>query len=100
MLFDESGAVRGIATGDMGIAREGSRKPSSRAAWSCAASTRFSPKGRAASLTKELIKRFDLAEGRDPQKFGIGLKELWQVSAGEITSPASSSIRSAGPSTT
>ncbi len=50
VLYDEKGAVRGIATGDMGIARDGSHKDSSTpAAWSCSANTRCSPKARAAA---------------------------------------------------
>ena len=60
-------------------ARTGSKDPASRAAWSCAPNTRCSPKARAAVLSKTLIARFGLAQDREPQKFGIGLKELWQV---------------------
>ena len=49
------------------------------AAWSCAPNTRCSPKARAATCRRQLIAKFGLADGREPQKFGIGLKELWQV---------------------
>ena len=49
VLYDEKGAVRGIATGDMGIAKDGSTRRPSPAAWNCSANTRCSPKARAAA---------------------------------------------------
>ncbi len=50
-----------------------------RAAWSCTPSTRCSREGARGNLGKQLIAKFGLGDGREPQKFGIGLKELWQV---------------------
>ena len=55
--------------------------------------------GARGSLAKQLIAKYNLAEGREPGKYGIGLKELWQVEAGEPQGRASSSTRSAGRST-
>ena len=51
------------------------------------------------SLAKQLIERFDLRDGIDPQTYGIGIKELWEVAARRSTSPAWSCTRSAGRST-
>ena len=48
-------------------------------AWNCSASTCSSPKGVRGSLAKEIIGKFNLSEGKQPQKFGIGMKELWEV---------------------
>ena len=60
-------------------ARTASPRTASPAAWSCARNTRCSPKARAAASPRHLLARFKLDEASEPQKFGIGLKELWQV---------------------
>ena len=81
LLFNGSGAVTGVATGDMGVAKDGHHKDSfTRGMELRAKYTRFA-EGARGSLTKLLEQRFGLREGREPQKFGIGLKELWQVAA-------------------
>jgi electron-transferring-flavoprotein dehydrogenase len=79
VLFDDQGAVTGIATGDMGIARDGSI--SERFTRGMALRGRYTlfGEGVRGHLSKQLIQRFDLSRGKEPQKFGIGLKELWQV---------------------
>ncbi|MCX7323660.1 MAG: electron transfer flavoprotein-ubiquinone oxidoreductase [Hyphomicrobiales bacterium] len=79
VLFDDHGAVTGIATGDMGIAKDGSI--SERFTRGMALRGRYTlfGEGVRGHLSKQLIKRFDLSRGKEPQKFGIGLKELWQV---------------------
>ena len=59
--------------------RTGITRTASPAAWSCARNTRCSPKARAATSARPCSQRFGLGEGREPQKFGLGLKELWQV---------------------
>ena len=59
--------------------RTASTRTRSRAAWSCAPSTRCSPRARAARSPSRSSPKFDLAKDREPQKFGIGLKELWKV---------------------
>ena len=79
VLFDANGAVAGVATGDMGIARDGHRKDSFTRGMELRAKYTLFAEGARGSLSKLLMARFGLGEGREPQKFGIGLKELWQV---------------------
>jgi electron-transferring-flavoprotein dehydrogenase len=79
VLFDGSGAVAGIATGDMGIARDGHHKDSFTRGMELRAKYTLFAEGARGSLSKILLQRFGLDDGREPQKFGIGLKELWQV---------------------
>ena len=79
VLFDENGAVAGIATGDMGVAKNGEPKDSFTRGMELRAKYTLFGEGARGSLGKQLIAKFGLSEGRDPQKFGLGLKELWQV---------------------
>jgi electron-transferring-flavoprotein dehydrogenase len=79
VLFDDEGAVIGVATGDMGIARDGSISDRFTRGMELRGKYTLFAEGARGSLSKQLIARFRLAEGREPQKFGIGLKELWQV---------------------
>jgi electron-transferring-flavoprotein dehydrogenase len=79
VLFDSNGAVAGIATGDMGVARDGQPKASFARGMELRAKYTLFAEGARGSLSKILMVRFGLNEGREPQKFGIGLKELWQV---------------------
>jgi electron-transferring-flavoprotein dehydrogenase len=79
VLFDASGAVTGIVTGDMGVARDGHHKDSFTRGMELRAKYTLFAEGARGSLTKVLEQRFGLKEGREPQKFGLGLKELWQV---------------------
>jgi electron-transferring-flavoprotein dehydrogenase len=79
VLFGANGEVAGIATGDMGIARDGHRKPGFTRGMELRGKYTFFAEGARGSLSKQLIAKFGLSERRDPQKFGIGLKELWQV---------------------
>ena len=79
VLYDEKGAVKGVATGDMGIAKDGSRKGSFEPGVELHAKYTFFGEGCRGSLTKTLMERFGLAAKCDPQTYGIGLKELWQV---------------------
>jgi electron-transferring-flavoprotein dehydrogenase len=76
----ENGAVVGIATGDMGVGKQGEPKDSFTRGMELRAKYTLFAEGARGSLSKTLIEKYDLAEGREPQKFGIGLKELWQVS--------------------
>jgi electron-transferring-flavoprotein dehydrogenase len=78
-LFTEGGAVRGVATGDMGVARDGSHKPGYQPGMELHAKYTLFAEGCRGSLTQPLMTRFNLRENADPQKYGIGLKELWQV---------------------
>ena len=79
VLYDERGAVRGVATGDMGIARDGSHKPEYQPGMELHAKYTLLAEGCRGSLSQELMARFNLRDGVDPQKYGIGMKELWQV---------------------
>lgn len=79
VLFDEKGAVTGIATGDMGIARDGEVTDRFTRGMELRGKYTLFAEGARGHLTKQLIKRFKLDEGREPGKYGIGLKEIWQV---------------------
>ncbi|GAB1715273.1 MAG: Electron-transferring-flavoprotein dehydrogenase [Nitrobacter sp.] len=79
VLYDDSGAVRGIATGDMGVARDGSRKSSYVRGMELRGKYTLFAEGARGSLSKQLIARFALDKTSQPPKFGIGLKEVWQV---------------------
>jgi electron-transferring-flavoprotein dehydrogenase len=79
VLYDERGAVRGVATGDMGVARDGSHKPEYQPGMELHAKYTLLAEGCRGSLSQELMARFNLRDGVDPQKYGIGIKELWQV---------------------
>jgi electron-transferring-flavoprotein dehydrogenase len=78
VLF-ENGAVAGVATGDMGIGKDGHHKSGFARGMELRAKYTLLAEGARGNLSKTLIERFDLAKDREPQKFGIGLKELWQV---------------------
>ena len=79
VLYDDKGAVVGIATGDMGIGRDGKPKPGFTRGMELRGKYTLFAEGARGSLTKTLVARFKLDEGREPQKYGIGLKELWQI---------------------
>jgi len=79
VLYDDNGAVRGIATGDMGIAKDGSHKSSfTRGMALCGKYTLFA-EGARGSLSKQLIAKYALDARSEPAKFGIGLKEVWRI---------------------
>ncbi|MCT8999672.1 electron transfer flavoprotein-ubiquinone oxidoreductase [Chelativorans intermedius] len=79
VLYNEAGAVIGVATGDMGVERDGSRGPSYQPGMELIGKYVMIGEGARGSLAKQLIARYGLDVGREPQKFGIGLKELWEV---------------------
>jgi electron-transferring-flavoprotein dehydrogenase len=79
VLYDAKGAVAGVATGDMGIGKDGKPTGNFTRGMELRAKYTLFAEGARGSLTKTLLKRFGLDADRDPQKFGIGLKELWQV---------------------
>ena len=79
ILFDEHGSVRGVATGAMGVARDGAHKPDYQPGMELHAKYTLFAEGCRGSLAQELMQKFNLRDGIDPQKYGIGLKELWQV---------------------
>ncbi len=79
LLYDEAGAVKGVVTGDMGIERDGTPGPGYTPGMALLGKYVLIGEGARGSLAKELIAKYRLAEGREPGKYGIGLKELWQV---------------------
>ena len=79
VLYHDDGSVKGVATGDMGIARDGHHKDSYTPGMELHAKYTFIAEGVRGSLAKMLFEKFKLRDGVDPQKFGIGLKELWEV---------------------
>ncbi len=82
VLYDEDGAVTGIATGDMGITREGKPSDNFARGMELRGKYTFFAEGARGSLSKQLIARFNLSGDRI-QKYGIGLKELWEIPADE-----------------
>ena len=79
ILFHEDGRVKGVATGDMGVARDGTRKGDYQPGLELHAKYTFFAEGVRGHLTKELIRTFDLAAESDPQVYGLGIKELWDI---------------------
>ncbi len=79
LLFDEYNRVTGVATGDMGVSREGEMKDSFTRGMELRGKYTLLAEGARGSLSKMAIARYHLDRGREPAKFGIGLKELWQI---------------------
>lgn len=79
VLFDARGRVVGVATGDKGIARDGSEKPNAEPGYELRAKYVVFAEGCRGSLGQVLEKRFGLREGVDPQHYGIGFKEVWEI---------------------
>lgn len=79
VLRDKDGRVVGIATGDMGIARDGTPGPNFTRGMELRGKYVFFAEGVRGSLSKQIIKAFSLDENSEPQKYGIGIKELWEV---------------------
>ncbi|MGI2036447.1 4Fe-4S dicluster domain-containing protein, partial [Rhizobium panacihumi] len=79
VLYNDNGAVRGVATGDMGIEKDGEPGPNFTRGMELLGKYTLIGEGVRGSLAKQLIAKFDLSKDRDVQKFGIGIKELWQV---------------------
>ena len=79
VLYGEDGAVRGVATGDMGIGRDGRPTAAHQPGMELVARYTLFAEGCRGHLGKQLQERFRLREGVDPQVYGIGLKELWEV---------------------
>ncbi len=79
VLFDDDGAVSGIATGDMGVGRDGEQGPNYQPGIELHARQTVFSEGCRGSLTKTLSARFDLRRDAEPQTYGLGIKELWEV---------------------
>ncbi|MGB1077747.1 MAG: NAD(P)/FAD-dependent oxidoreductase, partial [Bdellovibrionales bacterium] len=79
VLFHEYGAVKGVATGDMGIGKDGEPTEMFEPGVELHAKHTVFAEGCHGSLTKKLIKKFNLREDSDPQTYGLGVKEVWEV---------------------
>ncbi|MEN9559619.1 MAG: hypothetical protein RLZZ502_830 [Pseudomonadota bacterium] len=79
VLFHENGSVKGVATGDMGIGKDGQPTDAFAPGMELHAKYTLFAEGVRGSLSEELMKHFDLRKDCEPQKYGIGIKEVWQV---------------------
>jgi electron-transferring-flavoprotein dehydrogenase len=79
VLYHEDGRVKGVATGDMGVGRDGKPGDNYQPGVELHATYTIFAEGCRGSLTKQLLDRFNLRDGVDPQTYGIGIKELWEV---------------------
>jgi electron-transferring-flavoprotein dehydrogenase len=79
VLYDEAGAVRGVATGDLGVGRSGERTALFQPGVELLGKYTLLAEGARGHLGKEVIARYRLDDGRDPQTWGIGIKELWEI---------------------
>ena len=79
VLYDEQGAVKGVATGDMGIGRDGEPGPNHQPGMELLGRVTLFAEGCHGSLTKTLCQRFELRRQAQPQTYGIGVKELWEI---------------------
>jgi electron-transferring-flavoprotein dehydrogenase len=79
VLYDDQGAVKGVATGDVGLDKDGQPKESYEPGMEFHAKVTLIAEGAHGSLSKEIQKKFNLREGKDPQTYGLGIKEVWKV---------------------
>ncbi|HDM8226392.1 TPA: electron transfer flavoprotein-ubiquinone oxidoreductase [Vibrio campbellii] len=93
--YDESGAVTGVNTSDMGLDKQGEAKPNFEAGIELKAKYTVFAEGCRGHLGKELIQRFGLDDGKQPQHYALGLKEIWELPAG-AKDQSGSVIHSAG----
>jgi electron-transferring-flavoprotein dehydrogenase len=81
VVYNDDGSVKGIATGDMGVGMDGEQKDSYMPGMELHAKYTLFCEGCRGSLGKELIQKFNLDEGKEPQHYGIGIKEIWEIPA-------------------
>nr|WP_315482344.1 electron transfer flavoprotein-ubiquinone oxidoreductase [uncultured Undibacterium sp.] len=79
VLFNEDGSVKGVATGNMGVNREGEASPSFQIGMELHAKYTLFAEGARGHLGKQMIAKYELDKGKDPQSYGIGIKELWEI---------------------
>ena len=79
VLYNDDGSVKGVATGDMGVTREGEQGPNYQVGMELHAKYTFFAEGCRGSLGKQLMEKFNLRDGVEPQTYGIGIKELWEI---------------------
>ncbi|HTD71917.1 MAG TPA: NAD(P)/FAD-dependent oxidoreductase, partial [Steroidobacteraceae bacterium] len=83
-LFDEAGAVKGVRIGDMGVEKNGEPGPNFALGPEIHAKITMFCEGCRGSTSKQLIARYKLDEGKSPQTYGLGFKELWQLPPGRV----------------
>ncbi|MGE0115097.1 MAG: 4Fe-4S dicluster domain-containing protein [Steroidobacteraceae bacterium] len=83
-LFDAQGAVAGVQVGDMGLNKDGREGPNFTPGIEILANTTLLAEGARGSVSKVLIKHYQLDAGKSPPTFGLGFKELWQLPAGRV----------------
>jgi len=83
VLYHEDGSVKGVATGDMGIGKDGRPTANHQPGMELHARQTVFAEGCRGSLTKSLFERYALRSGVDPQTYGIGIKELWEIAPGK-----------------
>ena len=79
VLYNDDGSVKGVATGDMGVSRDGTHKPDYQPGLELHAKYTFFAEGARGSLTKQVKRQFDLEADCEPQVYGLGVKELWDI---------------------
>jgi electron-transferring-flavoprotein dehydrogenase len=79
ILYNENGSVKGVATGNMGVDREGNPTDAFQLGMELHAKYTFFAEGSRGHLGKQLMAKYDLNKGKDPQTYGIGIKELWEI---------------------
>ena len=85
ILYGESNEVLGIATGDMGLSKSGEKKESFMQGMELHAKYTLFAEGCRGHLGKQLISKYQLDKDKDPQHYGLGIKELWKVRVGDYT---------------
>nr|WP_315486463.1 electron transfer flavoprotein-ubiquinone oxidoreductase [uncultured Undibacterium sp.] len=79
VLFNDDGSVKGVATGNMGVNREGEASPSFQIGMELHAKYTLFAEGARGHLGKQMITKYELDKGQDPQSYGLGIKELWEI---------------------
>ena len=80
ILYNEDGSVKGVATQDMGVDKNGNKKDNFESGIELLGKVTVFAEGCRGHLGKQLIEKFNLSEGKDPQQYGIGFKEIWEIS--------------------
>jgi electron-transferring-flavoprotein dehydrogenase len=86
VLYDENGGIKGVATGDMGLKADGTEGPAFERGIELRAHQTIFAEGCRGSLTKELSERYGLRKDVQPQVYGIGIKELWEIDSANFVS--------------
>ena len=86
ILYREDGAVKGVATGSLGIGKNGEPTDAFQPGMELHAKYTFFAEGSRGHLGKQLMAHFDLTQGRDPQSYGIGIKEMWEIDPAKFKS--------------